>query len=167
MTVKTLTGPSIQDALSQAREEFGDDVVLMESTPATEDAPAEIAIAVDPPVADTANAGASRGSVPKPSGDKGSMAVPDTGSEDEGTAPGLGGGGMHPTGSGDGDSGVSGGATGPHGESSNDDLPTSQDFGEVLEREQGPGRGQIFSNSEGEGRDRGAGTDRADQSRDR
>jgi flagellar biosynthesis protein FlhF len=166
MTVKTLTGPSIQDALAQAREEFGDDVVLMESTPASEDGPAKIAVAVDPPVADTETAATSRGSVPKPSGNGGSMAVPDSGSEDKGASSGLGEDGMHTTESGDGESGFSSGLAGS-GDSSDDDLPTSQDFGEVLEREQGPGRGQIFSNSEGEGRDRGAGADRADQSRDR
>jgi len=47
MDVKTLTDSSIQAALARARDQLGEHVVLIESTPATEDAPAEITVMID------------------------------------------------------------------------------------------------------------------------
>ena len=46
MTLKTLTGPSIQDALADARRLFGD-VVLLQSSPGGPDAPASVTVAFD------------------------------------------------------------------------------------------------------------------------
>lgn len=49
MKLHTLTAPSIQAALLEARRRFGDDVVLLESVPAQADQPARITIMVDEP----------------------------------------------------------------------------------------------------------------------
>ena len=49
MNVKTLTGSSIQEALAEARAQLGDHVVLVESTPATKDAPAQVTVMADAP----------------------------------------------------------------------------------------------------------------------
>jgi len=49
MKLHTLTGPSIQAALLEARRRFGDDVVLLESVPAQGDQPARITVMVDQP----------------------------------------------------------------------------------------------------------------------
>ncbi|SHL00813.1 flagellar biosynthesis protein FlhF [Rhodothermus profundi] len=49
MKLHTLTAPSIQAALLEARRRFGDDVVLLESVPAQGDQPARITIMVDEP----------------------------------------------------------------------------------------------------------------------
>ena len=51
MNVKTLTGTSIHAALTEARRQLGDDVVLLESTPPQGDQPARIKVMVDQPVA--------------------------------------------------------------------------------------------------------------------
>jgi flagellar biosynthesis protein FlhF len=169
MTIKTLTGPSIQDALAKARRELGDDVVLLESTSATADGPAEIAVAIDPPVGDRKTASASKGNVPKPPGDGGSMSVPDTGLEDQSPlGAGLETDGGLTDGAGNGENGLPDGADGPlDGPPGNDGSGGGRDFEQVLEREKSLGRGQIFSNSEaqdrrGEGRaarpDRSAGS---------
>lgn len=47
MNVKTLTGPSIPEALANARRAMGDNIVLVESSPATEDEPARITVMID------------------------------------------------------------------------------------------------------------------------
>lgn len=47
MNVKTLTGPSIQAALADAREAFGDEVVLIESVGAQDGRPARITVMID------------------------------------------------------------------------------------------------------------------------
>ncbi len=51
MKLHTLTAPSIQAALLEARRRFGDDVVLLESVPAQGDQPARITIMIDEPQA--------------------------------------------------------------------------------------------------------------------
>lgn len=66
MDMKTLTGSSIQAALAKAREQLGEHVVLIESTPATDDRPAQITVMVDGPVSETATGVPSRKRVPKP-----------------------------------------------------------------------------------------------------
>ena len=50
MNIKTLTGPSIQAALGEARRIFGDAVVLLESAAATDTEPARIRVAADRPL---------------------------------------------------------------------------------------------------------------------
>lgn len=50
MNIKTLTGSSIQAALAEARRLLGDDVVLLESTPAEGDEPARIKVMADAPL---------------------------------------------------------------------------------------------------------------------
>lgn len=157
MTVKTITGPSIQAALAKAREELGEDVVLMESTPATADAPAEIAVmmdsAADTPVSDT-----SKGRVPKPPSDDGSLPVPDTGSSGRSAgADEAGTDGSETAGANEEAAGTEGfgyGATDEGSSSRSDELPGRSPgsdqggggtaFSQVLARERGPGRGQIF-----------------------
>ena len=47
MTLKTVTGPSLRQALADARRIFGDDVVLLQSTPATEGGAASVTVAFD------------------------------------------------------------------------------------------------------------------------
>ncbi len=47
MRMKTLTGSSIQSALAEARRRLGEDVVLVESTAAADEAPARITVMVD------------------------------------------------------------------------------------------------------------------------
>ncbi len=53
MKLHTLTAPSIQAALLEARRRFGDDVVLLESVPAQGDQPARITVMVDQPQQET------------------------------------------------------------------------------------------------------------------
>lgn len=77
MDVRTVTGSSIQAALTKARAEFGDGVVLIESTPASGDRPARISIMLDESTPETTGARDSRPRVPKPPED-GSLV--DTGS---------------------------------------------------------------------------------------
>ena len=48
MTVKTLSASTISEALADARRQFGDDVVLLESHPPTGDRPARITIMAEP-----------------------------------------------------------------------------------------------------------------------
>lgn len=68
MDVKTFTDSSIQAALEKARHKLGDQVVLVESEPATENAPARIAVMIDEPAEQAAPATErSWGHVPKPS----------------------------------------------------------------------------------------------------
>ncbi|HET6567150.1 MAG TPA: flagellar biosynthesis protein FlhF [Rhodothermales bacterium] len=50
MKVKTLTGPSIQAALAEARHLLGDEVVLLEAVPAENGQPARITVMSDTPV---------------------------------------------------------------------------------------------------------------------
>lgn len=47
MTLKTLTGPSIRDALADARRLFGADVVMLQSAPAAHGQPASVTVAFD------------------------------------------------------------------------------------------------------------------------
>lgn len=47
MQTKTLAGPNIQAALKKARHELGEDVVLIESSPSSEDDPAQVTVMVD------------------------------------------------------------------------------------------------------------------------
>ena len=47
MTLKTVTGPSLRQALADARRLFGDDVVLLQSSPATEGGAASVTVAFD------------------------------------------------------------------------------------------------------------------------
>jgi flagellar biosynthesis protein FlhF len=49
MKVKTLTGPTIQAALTEARKTFGDDVVLLESIPPEGNRPARVIVMTDVP----------------------------------------------------------------------------------------------------------------------
>ncbi len=68
MNVKTFTDSSIQAALEKARHKLGDQVVLVESEPATEDAPARVAVMIDESAGQTATKDErSWGHVPKPS----------------------------------------------------------------------------------------------------
>ncbi|WP_103029110.1 flagellar biosynthesis protein FlhF [Salinibacter altiplanensis] len=68
MDVKTFTDSSIQAALEKARHTLGDQVVLVESEPATDDAPAQVTVMLDESARQTAAQGAqSWGHVPKPS----------------------------------------------------------------------------------------------------
>ncbi len=48
MKIKTITGPTIQAALSEARNQLGDNVILLESIPAEGGRPAMIKVALDP-----------------------------------------------------------------------------------------------------------------------
>lgn len=48
MNIKTLTAPSIHAALTEARRQFGDGVVLLESVPPQEGAPAQVTLIVEP-----------------------------------------------------------------------------------------------------------------------
>ncbi len=48
MQIKTITGSTIQAALSEARAQLGDNVILLESTPAEGGRPAMIRVAMDP-----------------------------------------------------------------------------------------------------------------------
>lgn len=160
MTVKTITGPSIQAALATAREELGDDVVLMESTPATADAPAEIAVMIDS-AADTPVSDTSKGRVPKPPSDDGSLPVPDMGSngrdagaDGAGTdGPGTDGTGEETVGTesfgyGNADDGSSSRSDELPGRSSSSDRESGgEEFKQMLARERGPGRGRVFPDS--------------------
>lgn len=133
MPVKTLTGPSIQAALAKARSELGDEVVLMESTPATAEAPARISVMVDSASAEATPQRTSKGRVPKPPSD-GSLPVPD---DEPAADEDPGGTGL---GSGVGDEGES-----PlPGDSSGPPSDEEEDFGRVLARQQETGRGRIF-----------------------
>ena len=49
MTLKTVTGPSTQDALADARRLFGADVVLLQSSPGGPGEPASVTVAFDDP----------------------------------------------------------------------------------------------------------------------
>lgn len=100
MDVKTLTDSSIQAALAKARDQLGEDVVLVESTPATDDAPARIAVMVDAPAGAGSTAG--RRSVPKPSVEE---APPQNAAADQATE-------------------VAGGAPDGYGAASTADLPS-------------------------------------------
>ncbi len=51
MTLKTVTGPTIRAALADARRLFGDDAVLLQSTPPAPGAPASVTVAFDVPAA--------------------------------------------------------------------------------------------------------------------
>jgi len=67
MNVKTFTDSSIQAALEKARHKLGDQVVLVESEPATDDAPARVVVMIDEPAEQTATReDRSWGHVPKP-----------------------------------------------------------------------------------------------------
>lgn len=50
MRTQYVTGPTIQAALKEARRQFGDDVVLIESRPAEDDQPARITVMADTPL---------------------------------------------------------------------------------------------------------------------
>lgn len=50
MRTEYVTGPTIQAALKEARRQFGDDVVLIESRPAEDDQPARITVMADTPL---------------------------------------------------------------------------------------------------------------------
>jgi len=150
MTVKTITGPSIQDALAKARKELGDDVVLVESTPATAGARAEIAVMID--TDDAPAEGTPKGRVPKPPSNGGSLPVPDTHSsstdasgaerDEEGT-------GTRTFGYGGTDADASARSDAPPNPSSSDDgEDDGRNFSQVLAREQGLGRGRIFPDSD-------------------
>ncbi len=56
MRTQTFTGPSIQAALKEARRALGNDVVLLESVPAQQGAPAQIRVMVDTPLSDSSPA---------------------------------------------------------------------------------------------------------------
>jgi flagellar biosynthesis protein FlhF len=139
MTVKTLTGSSIQAALAKARSQLGDDVVLMESTPATEDAPAEIAVMVDPSATEAAPQHTSKGRVPKPPSD-GPSSSPTRESGTGSGSTGFGYGGEDGTTTDE----PSGGAS-----------EEGRDFRRMLEREQGTGRGRVFPVSDASDEDEG------------
>ncbi len=68
MDVKTFTDSSIQAALEKARHKLGDQVVLVESEPPTDEAPAQVTVMVDESAQQAAAQGEpSWGHVPKPS----------------------------------------------------------------------------------------------------
>lgn len=148
MTVKTLTGPSIQAALSRARTELGDDVVLMESTPATAESPARIVVGVDPAAASRS----SRGRVPKPPGD-GPLPVPEAPSS---TAPASSKpanasnkqSSAAPNAPAPGTSGSSAPRTDDDASPQDDEgtapTGTRSDFGQMLKEQRETGRGRIF-----------------------
>ncbi len=58
MTLKTVTGPSIRDALADARRLFGADVVMLQSAPAAHGQPASVTVAFDTDLAVAAPAAA-------------------------------------------------------------------------------------------------------------
>ena len=66
MNVKTLTGSSIPEALANARSALGDDIVLVESSPATEDAPARITVMIDESATQTKQASPRPETAPSP-----------------------------------------------------------------------------------------------------
>lgn len=68
MNIKTLTGPSIQAALGEARRIFGDAVVLLESAAATDTEPARITVAADRPLPQATPAPRQHAPVPAESG---------------------------------------------------------------------------------------------------
>lgn len=142
MTVKTLTGSSIQDALAKARSQLGDDVVLMESTPATEDSPAQIAVMVDPSAAETTAQHTSNGHVPKPPSD-GPLPTPKSKQQgNSGSAP-----------SGFGYGGGSGANPSSADEPSDPSPEEGRNFGSMLARERGTGRGRLFPLSDADDED--------------
>ena len=65
MTLKTLTGPSIHDALADARRLFGD-VVLLQSSPGGPGAPASVTVAFDDAPAPAARPPRAAPAVPEP-----------------------------------------------------------------------------------------------------
>ncbi len=150
MPVKTLTGPSIQAALAKARSELGDEVVLMESTPATAEAPARISVMVDSDSANAAPQHTSKGRVPKPPSD-GSLPVPDDEPES----------GEHPGAEGVGAGTRDEGASPPPGDSSGPPPDEGEDFARVLARQQETGRGRIFPVSSSQEDADDGGTERA------
>ena len=66
MTLKTLTGPSIQSALADARRLLGADVVLLQSTPGGGGTPASVTVAYDQEPRPPAPAQAAPPAVPEP-----------------------------------------------------------------------------------------------------
>ena len=151
MTVKRITGSSIQAALEKARDALGEDVVLMESTPATANAPAEIAVMVDGSAKSASTTRASRGRVPKPPSDDGPLPVPEIDSSGTGTSA------SDPDTAGR-DTSFGYGGTGNDASSHAGDSPAprpddgkkrdGKDFSDVLGHTQGPGRGEIFPASD-------------------
>ncbi len=99
MDVKTFTDSSIQAALEKARHKLGDQVVLVESEPSTDEAPAQVTVMVDESAQQAATQGEpSWGHVPKPSEAPASAPstsppstspAPDPGGEDDGAALGY------------------------------------------------------------------------------
>ena len=91
MDVQTFTDSSIQAALEKARHKLGDQVVLVESEPSTDEAPAQVTVMVDESAQQTAAQGEqSWGHVPKPSeapvSTPSASPAPDRGGEDDGTS---------------------------------------------------------------------------------
>ena len=131
MNVKTLTGSSIQAALTEARDQLGDHVVLVESTPATEDAPASITVMADRPIpASTAPASRSRVPALATQGEGAPGAVPapsDWEGEQQGPAKTLGSSGF-----------------GYAARTNRSAASEGANFSQALARQQGTGRGRFF-----------------------
>lgn len=150
MNVKTLTGSSIQAALAKARDQLGDHVVLMESSPATDDEPARITVMVDEPATD-ATPSRSRRRVPAPADTDGSYADGFSGAPPAQTGQrSRSRGTTQPTDFGYGGSRGDGAARTP-GRSGTDSPSNAgsapnagSSFGDALSRQQGTGRGRFF-----------------------
>jgi flagellar biosynthesis GTPase FlhF len=136
MDVKTFTDSSIQAALEKARHKLGDQVVLVESTPATEDAPARVAVMVDEPTKETSpQRERSWGHVPKPS--EAAPSTTKTAPDPEGPATPDVPTGDDGTGADDGDSTAA----------SRFQSELAAQSGRAQETSQGPGRGRVFPSS--------------------
>ena len=148
MDVKTFTDSSIQAALEKARHKLGDQVVLVESEPPTDEAPAQVTVMVDESAQPAATQGEpSWGHVPKPS--EAPASAPSTSPRSTSPAPNPGGE----------DDGAALGheedeAAGPPG------AGRASRFQSELEAQsrpganasgQGPGRGRVFPASDAEG----------------
>ncbi|MCS4193865.1 signal recognition particle GTPase [Salinibacter ruber] len=148
MDVKTFTDSSIQAALEKARHKLGDQVVLVESEPSTDEAPAQVTVMVDESAQQAATQGEpSWGHVPKPSDAPASppstsppstSPAPDPGGEDDGAALGY----------------EADEAAGPPGAGRASRFQSeleAQSRPEADASGQGPGRGRVFPASDAEG----------------
>ncbi len=148
MDVKTFTDSSIQAALEKARHKLGDQVVLVESEPPTDEAPAQVTVMVDESAQQAATQGEpSWGHVPKPS--EAPASAPSTSPPSMSPAPDRRGE----------DDGASFGyeadeAAGPPGAGQASRFQSeleAQSRPEADASGQGPGRGRVFPASDAEG----------------
>ena len=142
MDVRTFTDSSIQAALEKARHKLGDQVVLVESEPSTDEAPAQVTVMVDESAQRTATKSEqSWGHVPKPSEAPASTPsgspAPDRGNEADGAAVGHGR-----------DDGAGSDGTGMASRFQSE--LEAQSRPEADASRQSPGRGRVFSSSDSE-----------------